>query len=58
MIYTDQRSIANRPTQDNFALMNVKMRPEHRKAFRIKCAEMNLRMSDLVRNFVAEFIER
>ena len=57
MICTDYSAI-NRPTNEDFVLINVKIKPEHRKAFRQKCLELDLIGSDLVRDFIAEFIRK
>ena len=57
MICTDYSAI-NRPTNEDFVLINVKIKPEHRKAFRQKCLELDLIGSDLVRDFIAEFISK
>lgn len=55
MNYT-QQSAVNRPTQDNYEVLNFKMKPEDRRAFRLKCLEMNIRMSDVLRNSVVAFL--
>ena len=55
--YNNQRS-TNRPSHDDFVLINVKVKPEDRKAFRMKCVELDLIGSDLVRDFIVDFTYR
>jgi hypothetical protein len=54
--YNNQRS-TNRPSNDDYQLLNIKLRPDHHLAFRIKSVRENKRMSDYLRDHIAELIQ-
>lgn len=56
MKYDNQRS-TNRPRNDDYQLLNIKMRPDHHLMFRLKSVRENKRMADYLRDHIAELIQ-
>lgn len=54
-MHTNRRS-PNTPSNDDFKLLNIKLRPDHHKLFKLKCTRENTRMSDYLRDHVAQLI--